>query len=497
MSQAAIPFTGYKSLYVGGDWIAPPADSVEAVVNPATEGTLGVAPVGRKQEAEMAVAAARDAFDNGLWPRMSHKERIAKLRPFCEFLRQKREEIVALIVAETGKTINLARPLGFDTALQISEATFDLAAAGTERLLPLELNPSPAGGKMLGAGVVVREPYGVVSIITPYNFPFFMSFVKALQAMVMGNTVVVKPSPYTPYEVLVLAEAAHHAGLPRGVFNVVTGGTDVGTVLTSDKRVDMVSFTGSDVVGAAIQAQAAPTLKKVMLELGGKSALVVCADANLEEAAAFGAGNIIFHAGQACGLNTRQIVHNSVREKYVDLMAGILRSVALGDPTQTSTAMGPLIREVQRRKVEAYIEIALQEGCRLVTGGRRPGDLGKGYFFEPTIFHNVSNKSRVAREEIFGPVGVVIGVDSDDDAIAAANDSEFGLCGAVYSSNVGHAYELAQQIRTGNVAINGGTGAFSPNAPFGGIKRSGYGREYGIEGLHEYSYAKAISFHGG
>jgi len=354
-----------------------------------------------------------------------------------------------------------------------------------------------SGIKMLGAGVTVREPVGVVAAITPYNFPFFMNVAKVVPALAAGNAVVLKPSPFTPFEALILGEAATAAGLPKAVLNVVTGGRDVGEMLTTDRRIDLITFTGSDSVGAAIQAQAAPTLKRLLLELGGKSALIVREDANLDQALGAGLFNFTWHAGQGCNLNTRHLVHNAVREQYVERLAEMARAMKVGNPADPAVGVGPLIREAQRRRTEQYVDIALSEGARLVAGGKRPPGLEKGFFYEPTLFDAVDNRSRIAQEEVFGPIGVVIGFDSDEEAVALANDSEYGLSGGIFSADVGRAYEMALQIRTGEVYLNGGSGGMSSHAPFGGIKRSGYGREYGVDGINEYTYNKSIIFHAG
>jgi aldehyde dehydrogenase (NAD+) len=315
--------------------------------------------------------------------------------------------------------------------------------------------------------------------------------------MATGNSVVLKPSPYTPFEALLLGEIADEVGLPAGVLNIITGGIEVGNAMSSDPRVDLITFTGSDAVGAKLQAQAAPTLKRLLLELGGKSALIVRADADLAAAAMAGANSFSAGSGQGCLLTTRHLVHNSVRADYVERVAAIASKVKIGDPSDPTVAMGPLIRDVQRRRTEDYVQIALSEGARLVTGGARPDHLAKGFFHQPTLFDGVENSSRLAQEEVFGPIAAVIGFDSDEEAIALANDSQYGLHGGIYSADVGTAYEMAMQVETGYVAINGGSGGLSAAAPFGGIKRSGYGREYGVEGLHEYTYQKSISFHAG
>jgi len=296
---------------------------------------------------------------------------------------------------------------------------------------------------------------------------------------------------------LALAEAAEAAELPPGVLNVVTGGPDVGRLLTTDPAVDMVTFTGSDLVGAAIMGQASPTLKRVLLELGGKSAMIVRADADLELAAATGAGHLTFQAGQGCALCTRHLVHASVADRYMELLAARLAAVRVGDPADPSVGMGPLIRPESVERVDGYVSAARQKGADVVTGGRRPPGPSGGWFYEPTVLAGVDNAWPVAQEEIFGPVGVVIPFEDDDQAVRMANDSPFGLSGAVFSRDAGAAYELACRLRTGEVNLNGGAGVMSAEAPFGGFKRSGLGRELGEQGLLEYCQTQTIKFHAG
>lgn len=484
-----------NALYINGEWLS--TDEVEAVLNPATEEVIGEAPVGGAVHIEAAIAAARQAFDAGPWPRLTQAERQAHLTRFLDAIDARAGELIALIVAEAGATQMLARFLQYGIPMQHARHAVELSARPAITPLPVETTPNAQGTITLGAGVMVREPVGVVAAITPYNFPFFLNVGKIVPAMAVGCTVVLKPSPYTPFEALILGEIAEAVGLPPGVLNIVTGGVEVGTALTSDPRIDLVSFTGSDKVGAMIQAQSAPTLKRVLLELGGKSAMIVRPDADLTLAAQNGLGGFTVHAGQGCALLTRHVVHNSVRQQYVETLKGMLGHVRVGDPADPSVGMGPLIREVARRRTEDYVQIAQDEGATLVAGGRRPAGLDKGYFYEPTLFDDVRNDHRIAREEVFGPIGVVIGYDTDEEAIAIANDSDFGLSGAVFSADVGRAYEMALQMRTGGVSINGGGGKMSSHAPFGGIKRSGYGREYGLEGLNEFTSIKTISFKGG
>ncbi|QJQ31450.1 aldehyde dehydrogenase family protein [Sphingomonas lacunae] len=489
MSIAAI-----KSLYIDGEWVTPAER--EAVINPADESLIAEAPVGGIEEMDAAIAAARMAFDRGPWPRMPVAARQAKLTEFLDAIDRRKAEIVDLIVAEAGATRMLADYLQYGIPMQHARHMVAIASRPAVTPLPVETTPNAQGTITLGAGVISREPMGVVAAITPYNFPFFLNVGKVIPALAVGCTVVLKPSPYTPFEALLLGQIAEEVGLPKGVLNVVTGGIEAATLLTTDKRVDLISFTGSDKVGAMIQAQAAPTLKRCLMELGGKSALIVRPDANLMQAAMTGA-SYCTHAGQGCALLTRHLVHNSVRADYVEMLKGMIGHLKIGNPADPSVTFGPLIREVARTRTESYVDIALSEGATLVTGGKRPAGLERGYYYEPTLFDNVSNASRLAQEEVFGPICAVIGYDSDEEAIALANDSEFGLSGGIFSADVGRAYEMALQIRTGGVSINGGSGRMSSHAPFGGIKRSGYGREYGEEGLNEFTYVKTIGFHGG
>lgn len=484
-----------KALYINGEWMS--TDQFEAVINPATEQSIGDAPVGTAVHVEAALAAAHEAFHKGPWPRLPQRARQAKMTEFLDAIERRAPEIVALIVAEAGATQMLAQYLQYGIPMQHARHMVDISSRPAITPLPVETTPNAQGTLTLGAGVMARDPAGVVSAITPYNFPFFLNVGKIVPAMVVGCTVVLKPSPYTPFEALILGEIAEEVGLPKGVLNIVTGGIEVGTALTTDPRVDLVSFTGSDKVGAMIQAQSAPTLKRVLLELGGKSAMIVRPDADIMAAAQNGLMGFTIHSGQGCALLTRHVVHNSIRAQYVAAVKGMLGHVKVGDPADATVGMGPLIREVARKRTEDYVQIALDQGATLVSGGKRPAGLDKGFFHEPTLFDDVLNSHRIAQEEVFGPIGVVIGYDTDEEAIEIANDSDFGLSGAVFSADVGRAYEIALQLRTGGVAINGGGGRMSSHAPFGGIKRSGYGREYGLEGLNEFTNIKTISFKGG
>lgn len=492
----AVPFTDVPGLFIAGEW-APASGGGEIVVNPATEEPIGTAPVGNEKDVEAAIAAARQAFDSGPWPRLSVDERIAVVRRFEAGILSRAEQIKALLTAEVGASQSLVNGTQFGGALEQIAYAIKLAGHIEPEMLPIELKPNPrgpAGAERFAAGVTVREPYGVVAGIAAYNYPFFLNIGKVVPALLTGNTVILKPSQFTPYSALLLGYIAKEAGLPLGTLNIVTGGPAVGAMLTSDPRVDYVSFTGSVPVGKSILAQSAPTLKKVHLELGGKSALIVCADADLQKAAAMAAFNFSSHAGQGCAILSRYLVHNSIRPAFVEMVKQIAGSIKVGNPADPSVLVGPLIRDSARQRTERYVQLGLDSGAKLVLGGKRPAGLDKGYFHELTLFDNVDNRSAIAQEEIFGPIGVVIGFDSDDEAVALANDSAFGLSGAVMSANPAAAYRLALRLRTGGVGINGGVGGFFVKAPFGGYKHSGIGREHGPSWLNEFMQEKAITF---
>ncbi len=519
--RLAAPELPPARLFVDGRW--RDGAGLDEIPNPATGAAIGKAPVGSERDAADAIAAARRAFDDGPWPRWAPKERAARLGAFHAALDAQVANLVSLVVAEAGSTVGAALSHQVTLPLQHLEWWVDQAGRDRTTALPPKITTRSDGSAWLGSYVVRHPPVGVVAAVTPFNFPFFLNLWKVGPALAAGNTVVLKPSPFTPFSALVLAAAAEAADLPPGVLNVVTGGPEVGQRLTTDPAVDMVTFTGSDVVGAAIMGQAAPTLKRVLLELGGKSALIVRADADLDLAAAAGAHHLTFQAGQGCALCTRHLVHASVAEEYTAALAGRLAAVKLGDPADPGIGMGPLIRPAAVERVERYVSAARERG-EVVTGGRRPvanggsgsgaggaagrpeGNGGRGsgagvppggWFYEPTLITGVDNAWPVAREEIFGPVGVVIPVADDDEAVRVANDSPFGLSGAVFSQDVGAAYELACRLRTGEVNLNGGAGVMSAEAPFGGFKRSGLGRELGETGLLEYCQTQTIKFHAG
>ncbi len=490
-----VPFTTIDKLYIDGAW-ADGGGEREDIINPATEAVIGHAPVGNAAAAEAAIAAAREAFDEGVWPRMSMAERSDYLRRMHAALDARRTQIAALIVAEVGCAQGVTHGMQVANPLDHLLAALEHATRDDSVRLPIDITPdpfNPDGPKKMGGTTIVREPVGVVVGITGYNFPFLINLAKIVPALLAGNTLVLKPSPFTPFSALLFGEIAQEIGLPKGVLNVVTGGPAVGTMLTSDPRVDLVTFTGSEGVGAAIMAQAAPTLKRVHLELGGKSALIIRHDADIQKIAGLAVAVLSVNAGQGCALLTRLVVHNSIRRQFVETACAMASHFKIGDPADPSVAMGPLIRESQRAKVEHLIAVGRDEGAKIVHGGGRPKGLDKGFFTEITIFDDVDNKMTIAQEEVFGPVGCVIGFDTDEEAIRIANDSRYGLNGGIETADAAKGYEMALQIRAGSVMLNGGTGRMT-YAPIGGYKRSGVGREYGPDWLREYQQEKSVFY---
>lgn len=490
-----IPFTNIRRLYIDGAWTNPDAGA-EDVINPATELTIGQSPQASSAQVKAAIAAARHAFDKGPWPAMSMNERANIMQRMAEALWARQDAIVALIVAEVGCAQHISR--GMQVAIPIKHlvSAIETARRDEPERLPLDITPNmlnPEGPKSIGGATVVREPVGVVGAITGYNFPFLLNLAKIAPALLTGCTIVLKPSQFTPFSALLFGEIAHEIGLPKGVLNIVTGGVSEGQLLCTDERIDMVTFTGSEAVGSAIMAQAAPTLKKVHLELGGKSAMIVRHDADVQRAAAMAVGFLSVNAGQGCAIPTRLLVHNSIRPAFAATAKAVAAHIKIGDAADPSVTMGPLIRASQRAKVEHYIALGREAGASLICGGGRPAGLERGFFTEMTLFDNVTNDMAIAQDEIFGPVGCIIGFDSDEEAIAIANDSRYGLNGVIETADAAKGYEMALRIRTGSVALNGGTGTMS-YAPIGGYKRSGIGREYGPHWLREYQYEKSIFY---
>jgi aldehyde dehydrogenase (NAD+) len=467
--------------------------SSDVVVNPATEAEIGAVAAADERCVDAAITAARQAADDGVWSGLTPRERSDAMYRLAEALSDDADRILRIVVAETGCPVTASRGHQVGVPLEHMQYWAEVARRPELEAHPPKTISRSDGTRVVGGWTVRREPYGVVAAITPYNFPFLQTVMKIGPALAAGNTVVLKPSPWTPFSTLLVAEAAQSAGLPSGVLNVVTGGTPVGEQLVADPRVDVVSFTGSDRVGALIAGTAAARFARLVLELGGKSALIVCSDADLDLAARIGAQSATYHAGQGCALTTRHVVHRSVRDEYLVRLAERVANVRVGDPTDPRTGMGPLIRESAVARVDGYVQAAVEHGATVVTGGVRGGQ-PRGFFYAPTVLSEVSNAWPVAREEIFGPVVVVIEATDDQDAVRIANDSPYGLAGHVISSDSAHAFGIARDLRTGSVDLNGGPGYTSPEVPFGGRGRSGLGRENGQQGLDEYTQFKTIKY---
>lgn len=481
--------TATRSLFIDGSWVDSASPDTLQVINPATEEPIGNVPAGTRADAVAAIEAARRAFDHGPWPRMSVAQRREVLARMVEGMVRRRDELIELNILETGTTRPVAAVLQIDAAIAHFRDTVD-------RVMPTFAweSPSPAHvGMGIGQGIVVREPIGVASLITAYNFPLLLNVVKLAPALAAGCTAVLKPAPTTPLEGLVFGEIAEEAGLPAGVLNIVTGDREVSEELTVHPGVDMVSFTGSVAVGKAVYEQAARTLKRVVLELGGKSAHIITEDADLDAALTDMVTHTITHAGQGCAFLTRTLVHRSRVDEFVGLVTERFAQLTVGDPGADGIAMGPLISDLQRSKVESLIQQGVDEGARILIGGGRPAHCERGFYIEPTVFVDVDNSMTIAQTEFFGPVNVIIPFDTDEEAIRIANHSEYGLYGAVRAKDPARAVDIARQLRTGWVVVNGGGGAI-PNTvlPYGGYKNSGIGREYGEAGLNEFLETKSI-----
>ncbi|OBK42823.1 aldehyde dehydrogenase [Mycobacterium sp. 1165196.3] len=470
-------------LYIDGDWVDP-QDGRYDDISPSTEDVIATAPDASVAQVGDAIAAARRAFDSGPWRTMSAEQRAACLNQLGEALSKHADDFFALSQSEWGCVSN-------ERIMQIDGAAFMSLHAAQ---LATQLTDQEVTGMGAGTTLLRHEPLGVVSVLTPWNFPHCLNVMKLNHALAAGNTVVLKPSPLTPLAGLALARIiAEHTDIPPGVVNVVTpSGVEAAKLLTTDPRIDMVSFTGSSAVGRQVMAAAGDTMKRILLELGGKSASIVLDDAQVTDEML---QQLLFdccslHAGQACILHSRLLLPDSLHDDVVDRLAALAREVKVGDPTDPEVQMGPLISATQRDRVEAHVAGAIDEGAKLVTGGGRPPGLDIGFYFEPTILSDVEPNSTIAQEEVFGPVLTVLRYRDDDDAVAIANNSQYGLSGAVWGGDVDRAVGVARRIRTGQIAVNGcGPGG----APFGGFKLSGLGREGGgIGGLHQYMEPMAI-----
>jgi len=477
-------------LFINGNFVDSATGKTFESIDPGTEVPIATVAQAGTEDAEAAIAAARTAFNSGVWSGLTPAARMAKIQDFADQISQQGLRLAATECMDSGQILKLA---GFAPLMGISLFRNLSLAAATKFPWHEEI---PASGNAFAPGreFIRREPIGVCVGIIPWNFPLSMAFWKMGPALIMGNTIVLKPASVTPLTALILAEAAKAAGIPDGVVNVITGpGGELGQVLCTHPDVDKIAFTGSTEVGREIMRMASSTVKKVTLELGGKSANIILDDADMElavEGACFGT---FFHQGQICESGTRVLVSSKIYDEFLEKMKKRAEAFRIGYQMDPASHMGPLVSKEQLATVERYVKIGKDEGADLITGGKRvevPGITG-GYYYAPTIFANVNNKMRLAQEEIFGPVVCVIKYDSDEEAVAIANDSIYGLGGGVFSSNTARAERVAGGVHTGTMWINN-YHVFADYCPFGGYKQSGVGRELGLAGLHEYTQVKRV-----
>ncbi|MFG2622168.1 aldehyde dehydrogenase family protein [Streptomyces sp. NPDC048507] len=489
MSQAP------QKLYVGGEWVEPAGGHYE-VIDPADESVVGLAPEASRAQVEEAARAASEAF--GAWSRTEPRERAAILDRAADIMQREFEPWAELARAETGAPVGIARGMQVGVGVSRFRRYARGALEPVERGLPPQVTEAgPMGRASVLGALEVRQPVGVVTCITSYNNPWANPAGKVAPALAMGNTVVVKPAPQDPLSVFKMAEALHEAGVPAGVVNVVSGASaEAGEAAVDSPYVDMVSFTGSTGVGQRIAEVCGRSMKRQLMELGGKGAAVVLADADLD-AAVLGIGTTFsFYSGQICTAPTRVIVHRSVYAELVEKLTGYLAFMKVGDPRERGTVVGPVISAAHRDRVESYVELGRKEGARIAYGGERPvvGD-GRGFYVAPTLLVDCTSDMRVVREEIFGPVVVVVpfdgeGQEAEDEAVRLANDSDFGLLSYVWSGDAARAFRVARRLRAGGVGVN--TIGRNMEAPFGGFKRSGVGRDVGSYALHAYSEIQSI-----
>lgn len=467
----------YDKHYYDGDWQASSGTDRIEVISSASEEVVARVPRGTAEDVDRAVKAARRAFD-GAWGRTTVAERAEWLEKLASAMKARVPQLAQAVVHEVGTA------LGYATKVQIE---FPISMIGMNAKFIREARLE----EEIGNSIVVKEPVGVVGCITPWNYPLHQVVCKIAPALAAGCTAVLKPAELAPLTAFILAEAAHEIGLPTGVLNIVAGsGRVVGEALIAHPDVDMISFTGSLQAGRRIGSVAGDGIKKVCLELGGKSAFVVLDDAPFEKAIPAGVNNCMQNSGQTCSAWTRMIVPRARHDEAVELAKAQLAKLTLGDPFESTTRLGPLASANQRDTVLGYIEHGKKEGASLVAGGGRPASLPRGFFVEPTIFANVDSRMAIAQEEIFGPVLVIVPYDTEDDAVRIANDSIYGLSGGVWAGTPERALAVAKQMRTGQVDINGGR--FNALAPFGGYKKSGIGREIGPLAIDEYFQLKSI-----
>lgn len=472
----------YDKHYINGAWVDSNGSETGEVIGASTEEVIGRIPLGAAEDVDAAVAAAKAAFES--WSTTSLEEREGYLLRIADGLEARSEEIATLVSREVGMPISISRPVQAGSPVNF----FRNYAKIMKEFKYEEVEDN---------SLIVREPMGVIGCITPWNYPLLLMALKVAPAIAAGCTVVLKPTELKPLTSFILAEEIDRAGLPKGVFNMVNGlGPVAGEALVTHKDVDMISFTGSTRAGRRISEVAAKDIKKVSLELGGKSACIILEDADLEKAVEGGMGSCYANAGQTCCAQTRMLVPRSRHDEAAEIARKVAESLNQGDPLDEETDLGALVSEPQRERVRSYIQKGIDEGATLVTGGAEPPEgLETGYYIQPTVFANVSNDMTIAQEEIFGPVLSIIPYDDEDDAIRIANDSIYGLGGGVWSGTQEHAEAVGRRMRTGQVSIN--AGGYNINAPFGGYKQSGNGRENGTFGFDEFLQVKSMQREGG
>jgi acyl-CoA reductase-like NAD-dependent aldehyde dehydrogenase len=472
-------------LFIGGEWVAPMSGDQIEIVNPNSEEVVARTAAAGPDDMDRAVAAARQAFDHGPWPTTPPAERGAMLMKMIDHLEARIPELCAAWTAQVGGLASFAPMMhGGAVAGLRGIAAMGQSFAWTEK----------RKGQVVDTAVIVREPVGVVVGIAPWNGPFGIMANKVFYALVAGCPIIMKPSPETPLEAYIIAEAAEAAGLPPGTVNLVPAGREASDHLIHSADIDKVSFTGSSAAGMHIASVCGGKMTRCTTELGGKSAAIVRDDFPIEAAAGILGNTITVMSGQVCAMLSRAIVPKHRHDELAEAIAGVMKGIRIGQPEDPQTQLGPLAMKRQLERVEMYIEEGRKSGADLVTGGQRPAHMNKGYYIEPTLFANVDNRSRIAQEEIFGPVLCLIPAEDEEDAIRIANESQFGLNGSVLTTDVQAAYDISRRIRTGVMGQNGMRMEFG--MPFGGFKQSGIGREGGEEGLWPYLETKTILLDG-